>query len=57
VAIMEFAERFEDLKIWQDARALANEIYHAMSSSRDFGFKGQKYVSPDTASVLQSRKL
>ena len=38
---MGFAERFEDLKIWQDARALANEIYRAMNSSRDFGFKDQ----------------
>jgi hypothetical protein len=33
---VDFAENFEDLKIWQRARALANEIYDAMNKCRDF---------------------
>jgi hypothetical protein len=27
---VDFAEKFEDLKIWQRSRALANEVYDAM---------------------------
>ncbi len=38
---MDFAENFEDLKIWQRARALANEIYDSMNKCRDFDFRGQ----------------
>ena len=39
------AERFEDLRIWQNARIQANCIYDAFGpdsvSSRDFGFRDQ----------------
>lgn len=38
---MDFAENFEDLKIWQCSRALANGIYGAMEKSPDFGFGSQ----------------
>ena len=38
---MDFAENFEDLKLWQRARALANEIYDAMEKCRDFDFRSQ----------------
>lgn len=38
---MDFAENFEDLKIWQRARALANEIYDSMNKCRDFDFRSQ----------------
>ncbi len=38
---MDFAEKFEDLKIWQRARALANEVYDAMENCRDFDFRSQ----------------
>lgn len=36
------AERFEDLRIWQEARILCNQIYQALQSNKDFGFKDQK---------------
>jgi len=39
------AERFEDLRIWQNARIQANRIYDSFGpdspSSRDFGFRDQ----------------
>lgn len=39
------AQRFEDLRIWQDARVQANAVYDAFGpdscASRDFGFKDQ----------------
>lgn len=39
------AQRFEDLRIWQNARVQANAIYEAFGpescASRDFGFKDQ----------------
>jgi hypothetical protein len=38
---MEFAENFDDLKIWQRARALANEVYDAMAKCGDFDFRRQ----------------
>ena len=38
---MDFAENFEDLKIWQRSRALANEVYDAMEKCRDFDFRSQ----------------
>jgi len=34
-------ERFEDIIIWQRARALAGEIYALFSNSKDFGFRDQ----------------
>ncbi|PYQ29823.1 MAG: four helix bundle protein [Acidobacteria bacterium] len=41
---MKKIERFEDLEIWQEARALAGNIYRASRSgpfARDFGFRDQ----------------
>ena len=39
------AERFEDLRIWQNARIQANRVYNSFGpdsvSSRDFGFRDQ----------------
>lgn len=37
----EFAERFEDLRIWQQSRVLANDIYDAMVSCSDYSFRNQ----------------
>lgn len=37
----EFAERFEDLQIWQDARSLANCVYDAFVDCRDYAFRDQ----------------
>jgi four helix bundle protein len=36
-----FAERFEDLRIWQQARVMANEVYDAFAGCRDYGFRDQ----------------
>lgn len=33
--------RFEDLRVWQDARILVNEIYKLTSSCKDYSFKDQ----------------
>ena len=42
---MSFAERFEDLRIWQEARAQVRAIYAAMRSGsaaqKDFSFRDQ----------------
>lgn len=38
---MSSAERFEDLRVWQEARALANAVYDATESLRDFVFRDQ----------------
>ena len=32
---------FEDLRIWQEARVFANQIYDLTENMRDFGFKDQ----------------
>jgi four helix bundle protein len=32
---------FEDLRIWQDARALVKQIYKDMGGIRDYGFRDQ----------------
>ena len=37
----DFAERFEDLRIWQQARVVANEVYDALAECRDYGFRDQ----------------
>ena len=34
-------DKFEDLKIWQDARVLVGIVYLIMKENRDFGFKDQ----------------
>jgi hypothetical protein len=38
---MSFAESFEDLKIWQRARVLANQTYDAFEKCREFDFRNQ----------------
>lgn len=38
---MAFAEKFEDLKVWQQARELANMVYDAAEKLRDFDFRSQ----------------
>jgi four helix bundle protein len=38
---MSFAESFEDLKIWQQARVLANQTYDAFEKCREFDFRNQ----------------
>ena len=32
---------FEELRVWQDARILVNDIYKMMSDCKDYGFKDQ----------------
>jgi len=37
-------QKFEDLKVWQDARVFVNEIYRLTSNDKfrmDFGYKDQ----------------
>lgn len=34
-------QKFEDLLCWQQARELTREIYKALASCRDYGFKDQ----------------
>lgn len=36
---MSFAEKFEDLKIWQESRELTNAIYDSMRNCRDYSFR------------------
>ena len=38
---MAFAENFEDLKIWQDARSSLLEIYQIFANCRDYAFRDQ----------------
>ena len=38
---MAFAERFEDLEIWREARRLAGLIYFKFRECKDFGFRNQ----------------
>jgi four helix bundle protein len=38
---MSRAERFEDLRVWQEARALVRAINHDTRELRDFGFRDQ----------------
>jgi four helix bundle protein len=38
---MSKVERFEDLRVWQEARALASALYDASEDLRDFGFRDQ----------------
>jgi four helix bundle protein len=32
---------FEELRVWQDARVLVNDIYKMISNCKDYGFKDQ----------------
>ncbi len=34
-------KKFEDLKIWQDARILVGTVYSIMKANKDFGFRDQ----------------
>ena len=38
---MKFAERFEDLEIWQDSRRLLGKVYQLLNGCRDFSFRDQ----------------
>ena len=38
---MNRVENFEDLRIWQDARALVKQVYGDMRKIRDYGFRDQ----------------
>ncbi|MEI6862039.1 MAG: four helix bundle protein [Verrucomicrobiota bacterium] len=38
---MSKVERFEDLRVWAEARALANALYDATGELRDFAFRDQ----------------
>lgn len=38
---MSKAERFEDLRVWQESRLLANALYDTTESLRDFPFRDQ----------------
>lgn len=38
---MSSAERFEDLRVWQQARVLANAVYDDTEGLRDFDFRSQ----------------
>jgi four helix bundle protein len=38
---MDFAESFEELRIWQRARELANAVYDSFEKCRDFDFRNQ----------------
>ncbi|MEM9016968.1 MAG: four helix bundle protein [Verrucomicrobiota bacterium] len=37
----DFAKQFEDLRIWQQARVLAANVYRDFGGSKDFGFRDQ----------------
>ena len=36
-----FAERFEDLEIWQEARRLHLEVYQSLHKCSDYSFRDQ----------------
>jgi len=38
---MSFAERFEDLEIWQEARRLNLSVYRALEKCTDYSFRDQ----------------
>jgi four helix bundle protein len=38
---MAFAERFEDLEIWQESRRLHNLVYRALDKCKAFSFRDQ----------------
>ena len=38
---MSFAQRFEDLEMWQQARAQVKAVYSAFQNCRDFSFRDQ----------------
>ncbi len=38
---MDFAESFEELRVWQRSRVLANEIYANCARLKDFDFRSQ----------------
>ena len=38
---MSFAERFEELEIWQEARRLHRELYGSLRGCKDYSFRDQ----------------
>jgi hypothetical protein len=51
---VDFAENFEDLKIWQRSRAVANKVYDAMGKCRDFDFRSE--IQHAATSVMNNRR-
>lgn len=48
-------QKFEDLKVWQDARVFVNEIYRLTSNDKfkmDFGFKDQ--IQRESVSIMNN---
>lgn len=52
---MSFAEDFEDLKIWQRARELANVVYDSFAKCREFDFRSQ--IQSAATSVMNNLSL
>ena len=47
------AERLiENMRIWQEARVFANDIYRMMSTCRDYGFRDQ--IQRATVSIMNN---
>lgn len=49
---MVFAQRFEELEVWQEARRLAGLIYLSFRDIRDFGFRNQ--IQEASVSVMNN---
>jgi len=48
-------QKFEDMKVWQDARELVNQIYKSTSGqkfSKDFGLRDQ--IQRATVSIMSN---
>jgi four helix bundle protein len=52
---MAFAQDFEDLKIWQRARVLANQTYDTFAKCREFDFRNQ--IQRAATSVMNNLSL
>jgi four helix bundle protein len=52
---MAFAQDFEDLKIWQRSRELANAVYDAFGKCREFDFRSQ--IQSAATSVMNNLSL
>jgi len=49
---MEFAENFEDLRIWQRAKELANPVYDSFAKCREFDFRN--HIQSAATSVMNN---
>jgi len=50
-----FAERFEDLRIWQEARALVGEVYRSFARCSYLAFRDQ--IQRAALSVMNNRTI